>query len=132
MTTAVSAAALEDGSAAGLIVFGRDYAWIGVRRQGKAFVVITGSRREADKGADADRAIASLASAAVQLRVSVESGGRCRFAYSVDGREFVAAGDVFTARPGVWVGAKTGLFVIPADGTNGGGHADWDWFRVEP
>jgi len=122
---------LEDGATAGLIVFGRDYAWIGVRREGKGFVIVSGTRREADTGADVDRVVGEIPAGAVHLRVTVESGARCRFAYSTDGRAFTAAGDVFTARPGVWVGAKTGLFAVGRAGATAGGHADWEWFRVD-
>jgi hypothetical protein len=45
---------------------------------------------------------------------------------------FTPIGDEFTARPGVWVGAKVGVFALSGPAATASGHADWDWFRVEP
>jgi hypothetical protein len=54
--------------------------------------------------------------------------GRCAFSYSTDGKTFAILGEPFTAKPGVWIGAKVGLFSIGA----GQGYADYDWFRFSP
>ena len=66
----------------------------------------------------------------VQLRVTVKTGGQCRFAYSVDGKSFLPLGDVFVAKPGHWVGAKVGVFSTTPAVTAGTGYAEFDWFRV--
>ena len=50
----------------------------------------------------------------------------CRFEYARGGAA-APIGPVFKARPGLWVGARVGLF---AKGT-GAGHADFEWFHVE-
>jgi hypothetical protein len=49
--------------------------------------------------------------------------------------KFVAPFDApgFVARPGVWVGARIGVFVSGPGaeaGTAPRGHADFEWFRV--
>ncbi len=62
----------------------------------------------------------------VELAVAVASDASCRFSYSRAGATN-PIGDVFRARPGLWVGARMGLFARGA----GAGHADFEWFRVD-
>ena len=128
---ALDFAPAADGETAGLVVFGRDYAWIGLRRTPAGMRVVMTLAMHADQGG-AEREIAShdVAAQAIQLRVAVDADATCRFAYSVDGRTFTALGPGFAARQGIWVGAKAGLFAVstPAAST---GHADWDWVRVK-
>lgn len=43
--------------------------------------------------------------------------------------QYAAAGELFTARQGKWIGAKVGVFcVAPNEGNRG--WADVDWFRI--
>ncbi len=51
----------------------------------------------------------------------------CEFSYSTDGKRFEPLGESFAAKPGVWIGAKVGLFAVGASG-----YADYDWFRFAP
>jgi len=37
----------------------------------------------------------------------------------------------FIAKPGKWVGAKTGMFMSRKNITNDAGYTDVDWYRVE-
>jgi hypothetical protein len=75
-----------DGESAGLLVFGQDYAWIGLGRIGNQLrlVVQRAERAERRERAGArerrGRAIARV------LRVTVAAGGKCVFAYSLDQR----------------------------------------------
>ena len=66
-----------------------------------------------------------LKTKSVFLRVSM-SDGICEFSYSTDGNNFSPAGEPFVAKPGVWIGAKVGLFSL------GQGYAEYDWFRFAP
>lgn len=65
------------------------------------------------------------------LKLFVEKGGECWFAYSDDGRDYHMMKETFTARPGKWIGAKVGLFACSHEKTNDMGYADYDWFRIE-
>jgi beta-xylosidase len=109
----------------GLIVFGFNYAWIGVRDGRLVQVTVM---QAADKPVETEKVIAGQLAGPVYLRVEVAAGGRCRFSFSVDGRTFTALGDVFTASVGRWVGAKVGLFAAGAEST----FADFGDFVVEP
>lgn len=48
----------------------------------------------------------------------------------------VQLASLLTVLPAVFgaprVGAKVGLFAVSAPDVVSSGHADWDWFRVEP
>ncbi|HVZ63002.1 MAG TPA: glycoside hydrolase 43 family protein [Lacunisphaera sp.] len=130
VTTKLSLDAKAEGDGAGLIVFGFDYAWLGLKRIGGAVHLVLATRSEAAKGApQVEQVLAAAPAAEAFLRVTVRTDAKCRFAFSVDGSQFVPVGDGdFPASPDRWVGAKVGIF---AAGSNGA-HADFDWFRVEP
>lgn len=138
-TTAVefSPAAPED--AAGLMVFGYDYAWLGLRRTAQGIRLVQMTCLEANNKGQ-EREIAGLALPAgtggqgkpLFLRVTVAEGAKCRFAYSLDGIAFQPIGDEFTAKVSRWVGAKVGVFALSAPAATSTGHADFDWFRLSP
>lgn len=109
---------------AGLIVFGFDYAWIGVRN-GQLVQVTTLKASETPKVTE--HVLMPKVSGNVQLRVTVAAGGKSQFSYSLDGKTFTPAGDVFTAREARWVGAKVGVFAAGEKG-----HADFTDFMVVP
>ena len=67
----------------------------------------------------------------LNLRVNVNEQAECRFSYSTDGKDFTAFGQSFQARPGVWVGAKVGLFCQHVGPGESRGYADFAWFHVE-
>lgn len=64
----------------------------------------------------------------VYLRVEVNKNAECRFSHSSDGKRFDSLGEPFIAQPGMWIGAKVGLF----SSGSARGYADYDWFRFEP
>lgn len=117
-------AALERTTAAqtGLIVFGFDYAWIGVRDGRLVQVTVM---KAADKPAVKETVATDQLTGPVRLRVEITDGGNCRFSYSLDGKAFTPLGEPFTANVGRWVGAKVGLFAAGATG-----FADYDAFEV--
>ncbi len=131
VTTALSFEAASLDETAGLVVFGHDYAWIGLRRTVDGLRLSLRTCRDARNGT-AEQEIAGLAvdRSTVWLRVTVAGGGKCHFSYSLDGQRFTDIGETFTARPGHWVGAKVGLFALGPPGAARLGHADVDWFRV--
>ena len=121
------------GECAGLLVFGYDYAWIGLRATETGAQLVFALRREATKGEpQIVHALAELPAGPVWLRTVVQPGGACRFAFSTDGERFTDSGHEFTATCGHWVGAKVGLFASAPATAARRGHADFDWFRVEP
>jgi beta-xylosidase len=124
----------------GLLVFGLDYSYVGVRKTKEGYTVVQTICEKADKGTVEEIvASANVESPEIYLRVEVKQENEveiipkvtCSFSYSVDGKSFHPLGRTFRAREGVWVGAKVGLFsMAPSDATSFG-HADVDWFRIE-
>lgn len=119
-TTELEVEQLGDASA-GLVIFGFDYAWVGVR-DGRLVQVTV---RDANQKPVTEMISGEKITGRVHLRVTVEDGGICRFSASADGKTFTTMGEPFTARPSVWVGAKMGLFAVGRAGVG-----DFDYFRV--
>lgn len=133
ITTRLEFSPQAPGECAGLMIFGFDYAWIGLRAGEKGPQVILATRREASKGAPQEEHLLIEAPAGpLWLRVVIRAGGECRFGFSTDGERFVDAGREFTATVGRWVGAKAGLFASAPASAPHRGHADFDWFRIQP
>ena len=130
VTAAVTFAPARAGESTGLIVFGRDYAWLGITETPSGVRLSLRIVKDAD-AAGTEREVAGVARVprTIYLRVGVRDGARCSFSYSTDNVTFVPIAYEFTGRQGVWVGARVGLFARGAAGPSAG-HADWEWFRV--
>jgi beta-xylosidase len=132
-TTRLNLSAAVDGESAGLIVFGYDYGWIGLRRTQTGQRLVAIFNKAADKqGVEKEMAGIDLDGEPIFLRVTVNAGAQCQFAYSKDGVKFTPLGTPFKASVSRWVGAKMGIFsAAPPEGKQVG-HADFEWFRVTP
>lgn len=120
-------AGLRAGEAAGLVVFGLDYATLAVERTARGLALRQGLSLGADQGTpETVAASVPIDGGPIELSVTVAADASCRFAYS-RGNAPQPIGGAFQARPGLWVGARVGLFATGA----AGGHADFEWFRVE-
>jgi hypothetical protein len=102
---------------------------VAIARTATGLRVVRVTTKDAAKGTpETENAAVNLKAKSVFLRISVAEA-ICAFSYSTDGKKFHPAGnDIFVAQPGVWIGAKVGLFAIGS--TNG--HADYNWFRFVP
>jgi beta-xylosidase len=118
---------------AGLVVLGLSYAALSLKSSKEGVQILYTVCKGADKGnPETENVLAKLEGSTVYFRVEVSKGGVCSFSYSMDGKKFIKTGDVFTAEPGKWIGAKVGLYCTRTEQTNDSGFADVDWFRVEP
>lgn len=136
----LEAASTTPGETFGLVVFGLDYAWLGVRRTADGWALVQARVARADtNGVEPVEVVRPLAVPTVTLRATVRDGARVQLAWSADGRTFADVGAPFTAREGKWVGAKVGLFALAASSTRSDsgarvapprGHVDVHWFRV--
>ena len=121
--TLVELHAPNAGDEAGLAIVGRGSASLGVVRTSTAHeLVLRVNGRQTS--------LLKLTTPAARLRVSVTAGGKCAFAASADGKAFTTGAECFQAQPGVWIGARVGLYSTRAGGA--GGHADFDYFRFSP
>ncbi len=136
-------ASKEDNQYGGIIMMGMDYQALVVRRMGDGFLLQQLYCKDADKGGNEQtRTLAQLRptdrdtipySPAIYIDIYMQmrvKAGKCKFAYSLDGKRFKDVGDTFTMRQGKWIGAKMG-FVSEHVGTKGNrGWIDADWFHV--
>ena len=141
VTTRLTPEARAVGETFGLVVFGLDYAYVGVRRTADGYAVVQARIANADRGgAESGTPETSVAAGSLVLRATVADSAHVQFAYSVDGLRFVDAGPPFVARQGRWVGAKIGLFALapavvpdsaaPHSAPPTRGYVDVDYFRV--
>lgn len=123
--------AVADGDAAGLAMYGQNYAWLGLRREQGALRVVQ-VRCEAANEKCQEQSAASLpapsAGLAVHLQMQVAASGQTTFSFSTDGATFTPIGTPFEAAMGRWVGAQIGLFACGANGA----YADIDYLRITP
>lgn len=142
-TTKIRFASKEDDQYGGIIMMGMNYQALVVRRMGDKFLLQQLYCKGADTGGtEAEKTLATLQptakdtipySPAIYLDIYLQmkiKDGKCQFAYSMDGKHFKEAGDLFTMCQGKWIGAKMG-FVSERKITKGNrGWIDADWFRV--
>lgn len=136
-TVKIDGTGMRVSDRAGIIVFGRDYATLTVERSGNGFAVVRSVCMGADTGS-AERAQGLLPVSQPQVWLRVEALPECdttivprllcTFSFSTDSTTFRSFGPSFTAREGLWVGARTGFFAIGSDST---GFADFERFSVE-
>ena len=114
VTTLVDGSNLTEGSRSGLLIMGREHSYLAIVGTAGGLQLVR-----------PEKTIRELKTKSVFLRVSM-SEGICEFSYSTDGKSFTPAGETFAAKPGVWIGAKVGLFSL------GQGYTEYDWFRFAP
>jgi beta-xylosidase len=111
----------HSGEEAGLVVAGQSCATLALRpgSAGQQLILcVDGAEKFGRDGL----------SGAVKLRVSVEEGGLCHFHFATDGR-FERIPQVFTARRGIWMGAKVGVYALNRQPQEAVGQADFDYCR---
>lgn len=121
---------LAVGERAGLIMMGRDYSYLAVRRTASNYDIIKVTcQNAAEDASEIVEGTIPCPGNSVVFGIDVRAGAVCTFRYSPDGDKFMPLGKPFTARNGMWVGAKVGLFSLSAVGDRETGFADFDWFR---
>jgi beta-xylosidase len=123
---------LKNGEESGLIVFGLDYASLVVKRTGEQLTVEQRVCKKADQNLP-EKIIAKAETdkSTIYLKLQVNNDANITFSYSTDGKKFENIGEVFTAREGKWVGAKTGIYARRSNKSGVSGYSLIDWFRVE-
>ncbi len=128
----------------GLIMMGRSYSTLVVKRVGDEFQLVQQTCNQADKNkSEKENVIATLAPTEkdpvpykpaiyldIYLRMKIDNGV-CKFAYSTDGKSFKSVGDAFKMVEGKWIGAKFGFVSEEPAGKTDAGWVDADWIHVE-
>ena len=132
VTTELEFAPAAEGEIAGLVVFGYDYALLGLRRtaEGRRLVLLVNQGANRPGAAEHEVAAVDAKDGPLYLRVTVGQDANCQFAYSYDNQTFTPIGRPFRATGEQWTGAKVGLLASAPAAAVKTGHADFDWFRV--
>lgn len=116
----------------GFVVMGENYQFISLKKTGdKLKVRVVKCEKAHTGGKEVELFSEEFAGNEIIFKINVEKGAQCSFSYSTDGKKFRTAGEVFSAVPGRWIGAKIGYFALREVNTNDSGTIDIDWFRVE-
>jgi beta-xylosidase len=129
VTTLVRTHFKSVGDRAGLVLLGKTYGYAEVVLTAKGLALREVMATSMDNGGKERVASeVSIAGTEVQLRMTVDKGN-VSFGYSEDGKHFAALGNSYIAQPGIWVGAKVGLFSAGETQTGTFGYVDYDWLR---
>jgi hypothetical protein len=113
------------GEKTGLILFGLDYAYLGLEKTTSGnqliFVRCLGAEKN---GKEQKQIIAERVSGSIYLNLTFKAGAIASFGYSANGKSFTSAGEKFVAKPGKWVGAKMGIFCSGERITNDAGFVE--------
>ncbi len=124
----------EDGSSAGLVVYGQPCVRLMLAQTTKDARVLQLISLAPNRAlTETSPPSVPWTDSTAYLRVTVTSGALCQFSYSNDNITFTNF-DVsvpVTAVPGSWIGAKFGLYMLSPD-TSHPVYADFDWVHVEP
>lgn len=127
VTAVVEAAGLKAGDVAGLALFNRPYAWLGVERDEEGFALV-----QFDEVAGKTMR-APMQSTRVWLRAECDFiSNHARFSYSTDGVQFHEMGERHIMAYGLitFQGVRYSLFAYNARAGSGGGFADFDSIQV--
>jgi beta-xylosidase len=130
VTTQITFTPGHAGEQAGLVIMGKAYAYVSLRSLVTGLVIAQVTKPSADQGS-AEIEDVVWNSPTAYLRVSVQDRAICQFSYSENGQVFQSIGTEFRAAPGVWIGARIGLFCIASNAKPSRGFADFDWFRFD-
>jgi beta-xylosidase len=131
-TTKLEATLLNQGDRAGLVLMSRDYGALLITKTDLGDVLRQLLCVSADRGTpDRIAAEVPIMQDNVYLRATVDEG-KVSFSYSVYGKELRSLGQPFMAQPGIWIGAKIGIFASGVASHGEFGYADFDWFRLTP
>ena len=144
-TSKLTFAAKKEGQYGGIIMMGRDYSALVVRRVGNEFQLQQLTCYGADHGkTEIVKTLATFQPSAadkidydpaiyrtIYLRLKVSEGAKMTFAYSLDGKRYKACGDEFLMKEGKWIGAKFGFCAEEPAGKGVMGFMDIDWIRID-
>lgn len=111
------------GLRAGLVVMGVKFAALDVQRNEGGYLI---------RLLMGDECVGESVSyeSTVTLKVRVREGGNCQLGIATREASFHQLGHAFQSTPGVWIGAKVGLYCLSEEGAPVSGYADFEWFRL--
>ena len=123
-TTLIDVSQLTDGTHAGLLCTGAQFHGLGICCHGNTLSLYS--------EADGERTIVcEIKRRRLFLRVTVDSRhNQHQFSYSLDGRNYLIASEVFSLKEGGWKGTRVGLYCYNSLGDSGKASFDWFHYRI--
>jgi len=116
---------------AGLLMYGFDYAWVGVERQGASTKFIVAQCEKAESNCkESISELGKVTGKSIRLKMTVHTGAQVSFAFANDQGEFTPVSKTFTASVGRWVGAQLGVFTVGST-ASAENFVDMDYFNFE-
>lgn len=132
VTTKMHGSNLKDQEKAGMVMMGLDYASLTLSATQDGFTLELAICKNAHEGySEVTEQKIILDTGKIFLRTTYTKNGKCQFAYSVEGQDYIKIGQPFQVREGRWISAKIGIFALSKQETGLKGYADFDWFRIE-
>lgn len=128
VTTVVEPHFTDSLARAGLVTMGKEYSYIAVSND--SIMVVTGRGDKRFPVALRTEAAVRNQSPRMWLRATYGDYDRVTYSYSADGERFTQLGEPLRVSPGVWVGAKTGIFALTPSVVPSASTADFDRFEV--
>jgi len=119
VTVALELSSMSDGQVAGLCHFSRDWSMIGVRRENGAVTLESARNQRITRGP-------GITTPKLWLRSTWGLDGKCRYAYSTNGTEFIPFGETHAFGWADYRGERIGLFTYNNDAESG--YVDIDSF----
>lgn len=131
----------DESTRAGLIVFGKDYFTISLSKRGEKILLQQTNCYDAEKNQE-EQLIEKLLTKNKTIFIKLDvrekendDGSKsvfCNYGYSFDEKNYAQIGKTFIAKPGIWVGAKIGLFCeSKATNVSKNSFVDFDWIKFE-
>ncbi|MCM1522231.1 MAG: glycoside hydrolase 43 family protein [Muribaculaceae bacterium] len=127
-TTVVEPAFSDSLTRAGLVMMGKEYSYIAVSAD--SVMVVTGRGDKRFTVSLSTVASAPYDGGRIWLRTELLPDSLCQYSYSTDGNTFTPLGTPCRVTPGVWIGAKVGLFCITPSLVPTPSHAHFDSFSL--
>lgn len=132
VTTKITFHGKTPNEKSGLIVMGRDYAYLALTQiKNKLLLKQVVCQKAEEGGKEETTEQISIDQNSLYLKVMIGKDAICKFSYSLNGDNFIPIGKPFQAQPGKWIGAKVGLFAGRPNSSQQGGYADFDFFRFD-
>jgi beta-xylosidase len=116
----------------GFVMLGESYACISiVNRKDGLYIVCSENATASSHGIETEKTAFPVTGNEFYFDIKVDKGGICHFSFAGKDEKFISIPGAFTMKPGRWVGAKLGIFMLSTNKTNDAGFTDVDWLRFE-
>jgi hypothetical protein len=113
-------------------MLGKSYASISIEnRKNGLYIFYSENATASSNGIETEKTSFPVSGNEFYFDIKVDKGGICHFSFAGKDEKFISIPGTFTMKPGHWVGAKLGIFMLSTNKTNDAGFSDIDWLRFE-